>query len=425
MFRLNQIIGACILVGIFLLTISAQAGTYYVATNGNDAYTCTQAKSGSTPKRTIPAGVKCLVGGDTLIIKAGKYIGQQIYNPPPGSPSAYTVIKGDPAGARPVLDPNGQSGQRGFLCDRGAACRYIEIRHLEITTGYDLIKLSGSASTGYPHHIRIINNVMHDTIFGGIFCTTSDTGYQGGDHLIQGNEFYKIGIGTPGYGPGTNTIYNPGNRTIVERNKFHNLAHGVGIWHSNKLIQNVTIRSNVFYDIGRSSIDTWQRGNGTFSAIHVSVPGGGHKIYNNIIYRSGDESTFGAIKVAKANASDNNQIYNNTIYDIKNSGAWAIRIGTSTGSHLVKNNIAYRGGRGISGGIQSNNLNTNPFFKSAAGADFRLLSVSPAIDRGAILATVTTDIAGARRPSGSSHDIGAYEAGATSALVAPTSLSAQ
>jgi hypothetical protein len=296
---------------------------------------------------------------------------------------------------------------------------------LEITTGYDLIKLSGSAAIGYPHHIRIIGNVMHDTIFGGIFCSTSDTGYLGGDHLIQGNEFYNIGIGTPGYAPGTNTIYNPGNRTIVEKNKFHNLANGIAIWHQNKLIQNVTIRSNVFYDIGRTSINPWQRGTYNYAAIGVSVPGGGHKIYNNVIYRSGDEVGFGGIKVSKAFSSDSNQIYNNTIYDVKNSSASAIKITAPTGTHLVKNNIAYLAGKGISGGSQSNNLNTNPSFKSSAGADFRLLSGSAAIDRGAILATVTTDIAGARRPAGASHDVGAYEAGATSALTAPTSLSAQ
>ena len=425
MFRLNHIIGTCILVTAFLPTISAHAATYYVSPTGNDAYTCTQAKYGSTPKKTIPAGVKCLVGGDTLIIKAGKYIGQQIYNPPTGSASAYTVIKGDPAGARPILDPNGQSYQMGFLCDRGAACRYIEIRHLEITTPYAGIKLTGPTTLGYPHHVRIIDNVIHDTVGSAFSTGTSDTGYVGGDHLIQGNEFYNIGIGTPYYAPGVNTIYNPGNRTIVEKNKFHHLANGIGVWYANKLIQNVTIRSNVFYDIGRTSINPWQKGTYNYSGVHVSVPGGGHKIYNNIIYRSGDEAGFGGIKISKANSSDSNQIYNNTIHDIKNSSASAIKITASTGTHLVKNNIAYLAGKGISGGSQSNNLNTNPSFYNAAKGDFRVLSGSAAIDKGVILTQVPIDFAGAQRPAGSSHDIGVYETGASSALAAPTSLSAQ
>ena len=102
MIPFKQAIGAYMLVGVLVPTITAQAATYYVGKTGSDNYSCTQAKSSSTPKLTIPAGVKCLVGGDTLIIKAGTYVNQEIRNPPPGSSSAYTVIKGDPSGSRPV-----------------------------------------------------------------------------------------------------------------------------------------------------------------------------------------------------------------------------------------------------------------------------------------------------------------------------------
>lgn len=425
MFRLNQVIGTCILVTAFLPTISVQAETYYVATNGNDANTCAKAQTSSTPKKTIPAGVKCLAGGDTLIVKAGTYLNQEVKNPPPGSASSYTTIKADPAGARPVIVPNGVNGQHGFYCDKGAACRYIELRGFEITKAYNSVKLYGSSTVGYPHHMRFINNLMHDTVHTNVFIVTSDTGFQGGDHLFQSNTFYRTGVGTPGYKPGHNTIYNPGNRTIIENNKFHNLAHGVGIWHSGKSIQKVIVRRNVFYDIGRSNTDTWQRGNGTFSAIHVSSPGGGHKIYNNLIYRSGDESTFGGIRVGGATGSDINYIYNNTIYDIKNAGAYAIRISATTGTHYVRNNIAYLVGKAFIGGSRSNNLTTNPSFKNAGTADFRLLSVSAAINKGQVLSEVPTDFSGGRRPMGSTHDIGAYEYGASSTLFPPTSLSVQ
>ena len=47
--------------------------TYYVAKTGSDSKSCTQAQSASTPKLTIKAGLACLKGGDTLIIKAGTY----------------------------------------------------------------------------------------------------------------------------------------------------------------------------------------------------------------------------------------------------------------------------------------------------------------------------------------------------------------
>jgi len=432
MIHLKRAISAGFLATVLVQVVAAHAATYYVATTGSDANTCAQAKTQGTPRLTITAGVKCLASGDTLIIKAGRYVGQQIYNPPAGSASAYTVIKGDPAGARPVLMPNGQSYQRGFYCDRGAACAYIEIRHLEITGAESGVKLSGSSTVGWPHHINIIDNVIHNTVGSALGAGTSDTGYLGGDHLIQGNEFYNIGIGTPGYPPGTNTIYNPGNRTIIEKNKFHNLSNGIGIWHAKKYIQNVIVRSNVFYDIGRPSIDTWEQGNGGFSAIHVSVPGGGHQIYNNIIYRSGEESSFGAIKINPlwdAAGTASVYIYNNTIYDLKNSGAAAVKVNAMAsitgGPHFIKNNIIYLAGAGIiGGGTQSNNLTEDPSFMDQAGADFRLLSRSPAIDKGIAVTTVPIDFGGVPRPQGAGYDIGAYEAGDGSAPLAPRNLDA-
>jgi serralysin len=419
---LKQTLCATLVLTPLLLPITGQAATYYVAPTGNDASACTQAKSASTPKKTIPAGVKCLAGGDTLIIKAGTYVGQQVYNPPPGTASAYTVIKGDPSGPRPLLIPTGAT-QRGFYCDRGEACRYIEIRYLEVKDAYNYMKLPGNDTVGYPHHVRIIDNILHDSRSVGILIGSSVTGFRGGDHLIQGNEIYRTGSHSPGYGPGYNSIYNPGNRSIIERNKFHNNNHGVGIWQTGSQIHNVIVRSNVFYDIGRHLTDTWQVARG--SAVHVSVPGGGHKIYNNIIYRSGDSYSFTGIVVKTAFTSDTNRIYNNTIYDIKNSYAYGILINTTTGTHFVRNNIAYQAGKGITGGSQSNNLKTNPSFRDATRGNFMLMSGSAAIDKGLILSEVPMDYAGARRPAGSSHDIGAYETGATSTLAAPTSLSAQ
>src|SRR5262245_39434878 len=51
----------------------AHAATYYVAKGGNDSNTCAQAQSTSTAKLTIAGGLKCLVAGDTLFVRAGNY----------------------------------------------------------------------------------------------------------------------------------------------------------------------------------------------------------------------------------------------------------------------------------------------------------------------------------------------------------------
>ena len=56
-----------------LTPVIAHGSTYYVAKTGQDGNTCAQAQSRSTPKLTIKAGLACLAGGDTLIIKAGTY----------------------------------------------------------------------------------------------------------------------------------------------------------------------------------------------------------------------------------------------------------------------------------------------------------------------------------------------------------------
>jgi hypothetical protein len=421
MIRLNRAI-SIFLAGGLLSTIPVEAATYYVASTGSDANTCVQAKTTSRPKQTIPAGVKCLAGGDTLIIKAGTYNNQEIINPPAGSAIAYTVIKGDPSGARPTLVPDGAMNQRGFYCDKGESCRHIEIRYIEITSAFNSVKLYGDAKVGYPHHINLIDNIFHDTVHTNIGIASSPSGFIGGDHLIQGNTFYRTGIGRPAYIPGHNTIYGTGNRTILERNVFHNLANGIGIWTHGITVQNVTIRNNVFYEIGRSNTDTWQQGNGSFTAVHISVPGGGHKVYNNIVYNSGDDSRFIAFKVWQSAPTDVNVFYNNTIYDIKNPKAHSFWVQVMTGMHIIKNNIAFLGGVAITGGMQSNNLTTDPSFKDPTNADFSLLKNSAAIDEG--VATVPTDFAGVPRPQGTGYDIGAYEAPAGDSPLAPTGLSA-
>src|SRR6185437_8663826 len=424
MSRLNRAISSIFLAGGLLPTITVQAATYNVATTWSDSNTCVQAQTASRPKQTIPAGVKCLVGGDTLIIKAGTYIDQEIINPPAGSASAYTVIKGDPSGARPTLDPDGATNQRGFYCSKGESCHHIEIRYIEVTTAFNSVKLYGDAKVGYPHHINLIDNIFCDTVHTNIAIASSPSGFIGGDHLIQGNTFYRTGIGRPGYPPGHNTIYNTGNRSVLERNVFHNLANGIGIWTHGITVQNVTIRDNVFYEIGRSNTDTWQQGNGSFTAVHISVPGGGHKIYNNIVYNSGDDPGFIAFKVWQSSLKDINVFYYNTIYDIKNPKAHSFWVQVMTGTNIIKNNIAFLGGVTITGGIQSNNLTTDPSFKDPTNADFHLLKNSAAIDEGAAVATVPTDFAGVHRPQGSGYDIGAYEAPAGDAPLAPTGLSA-
>lgn len=381
------------LIALLLLPAFAQATDYWVATNGNNGVSCSTAQSSSTPKLTIQAGIDCMVGGDTLILKAGTYNNQQITDPPAGTASAYTVIKGDPSGARPLLNPNadGNNTRRGVYCTRGETCKYIEIQYLEITNGYNGLKMDGSDANGYAHHWRILNNYFRQNRSTDILTNTSPTGYLGGDHLIQGNEFDRTGYHNPGYGPGHNTIYNPGNRSIVERNTFHNLTHGVGIWTSNKLIQNVIVRYNLFYDVGLYDVDTYMVGSTSTKIIHVSTGGGGHEIYGNVIYDSCDRSTCDAILVhpySYASQTQTIKIYNNTIYNHQHASAKGIRYSAqiSPGAVEIRNNIVYLAGgiitTGMTNFVSENNRTTDPSFTNAATGDLSLASGSGALNAG-------------------------------------------
>lgn len=422
------------LIAMLLLLVPswASATTYYVATTGSNANTCGQAQNESTPKLTISAGVGCLAGGDTLILKAGTYTGQEITNPPAGSDAAYTVIMGDPSGARPLMLPNSANGQRGLYCNNGSACHHIEMRYIEVEQPWEYSKLYGTATIGYANHIRFIDNKFHDSKASGIIIESSLSGFDGGDHLFQGNEFYNTGIGTPNYRPGFNTIYNPGNRSIVERNVFHDGANGIGIWKATPpndnphAVQNVIIRNNIFYRMGRTDLNPWLSGATMYSGIHVSVTGGGHQIYNNIFYDSGNTSVFFGIRVnqkgtqAQRDASLPISIYNNTFYNIISASAPAVHVRTDRsegGPHPIKNNIAYLAGAGLIGGVSgvlSNNQTTNPSFTNAGTGDFTLQGASTAINAGTGVGLLYC---------GSAPDIGAFETcGPISASAAGTTV---
>ena len=440
MTRFKRAISSTFLVSVLVQAVAAHAATYYVATTGNDASTCTQAKSASTPKKTIPAGVNCLAGGDTLIVKAGTYTDQEVKNPPAGTANAYTVIMGDPSGARPVMSPTWS--KRGLSCTNGASCRYIEFKNFEIDSPYECMKLYGVDTLGYPHHVRYINNYCHDTKANGIITFSSYRGFVGGDHLIQNNEFSHCGIGTPQYTAGMNTIYNPGNRSIVEGNVFHDGSQGVGIWKcqgpDNKgscgqtphQIQNVIIRNNIFYRMGRTDLNPWSSGASLYSGIHVSVTGGGHRIYNNIIYASGSTSIFRGIYLAARGDRTGtlpNHVYNNTIYDLKHASAYGIYVRQDPPegvTHVIANNIVYQAGAGMltTGHTVTGNLTTNPSFVDPASGNFNLKIGSAAIDTGEVLDIVTTDFRGVRRPQGAGYDIGAYETGDGSNPLPPRDL---
>ena len=118
------------------------------------------------------------------------------------------------------------------------------------------------------------------------------------------------------------------------------------------------------------------------------------------------------------------KIYNNTIFKNAQNAVNLFTTGAPSQTE-VKNNIFWQNASdkvalGISTGtIQSNNLTSDPKFTDVTKYNFRLVSGSPAIDKGAVISAVNNDFDGRARPQGTAHDIGAFEFNATSGGSAP------
>jgi hypothetical protein len=127
------------------------------------------------------------------------------------------------------------------------------------------------------------------------------------------------------------------------------------------------------------------------------------QFYNNVLYDAhiGVEVRYGT--------PNNVTIYNNTLY---NHDEQAIEIGSGVTNTRIQNNILRLSStvtNSGSGTVQSTNYTADPLFVNAAARILSLQSGSGAVDTGATLASVTTDIIGTTRPVGAAYDIGAYE----------------
>lgn len=370
--------------------------TYYVATTGSDSNTCLQAQNPLTPKLTIAAGISCLSSGDTLIIKTGTYVENNLGLNSPTIPSGggegtRTTVKAD-TGNVVTIRPSSGTG-----CLFVYSKSYIDIRDII----FDGINQSGNGiycgrQSGNPvtsHHIRFINCEVKNTGFSGIAfgfnqddaincsmhainCIVHDTGRVDNTHLSHG-------------------IYNTGQNNIIDGCLcYNNPGHGIHCYAHDRTngSNNSIMRNNICRDNGTQGVGTYD--------------GSNMLVYNNICYNNGNNG------VRVGSRSVNVGVYNNTCY---NNGSYGVRIESGRINTQVKNNIVYLNSSGTISDLgvgtqRSNNLeNINPLFVNASGGNFQLLSNSPAIDAGITISGFNTDHAGVSRPQGVRWDIGAYE----------------
>jgi parallel beta-helix repeat protein len=399
-----------VLVGYVFSGSMAEAATYYVSKNGNDGRSCAQAQSASTPKLTVNSGVTCLNAGATLLVRGGTYA-EALTNPSIAGTSWSNAVRiaaypGETVWLAPV------SGNYVLYVE--ASQQYIELDGINMdatnsTSG--IVKIEGW-SGGNAHHIRIRNADLVGnprTPQQHVIATASVAG------IIGGNEFINLTVHRGGTSDFDHGFYIQSPNNLIDRCNIYDIpGAGIQIYNGYGLSPNDNVvRNNIIHD-GRST-GAGQRGWGILAG-----GGTGNKLYNNVVYniRNSSDGSAGIYLYAGAKT----EVYNNTVYGSKRYG---IAVEASTSGATVTNNISASNASGNYrdsgvGTKSSNNLfNSNPLFVNPSAGNFALQAGSPAINAGATLPLVATDVNGGVRPQGA-YDIGAYEFGTATSQPPPT-----
>ena len=280
---------AVLLLGVGCL--SAHAATFYVSTAGADSVTCAQAQEAQTPRRTINAGIACLAGGDTLIVKAGTYdelIADYAGVPhaagvtrpiPSGTASQPTVIRGASPGTALVMSSieNGDCG--AVVCLVGV--QYVVFQGLILDGTWSHEYVVGFGGTGtVPTHLRFEQVEIRNARGSGFSGKTDHSaflqldihhnGWRSGQTTCQPNVCYNPpGQMCPGYCHGA---YMHGDHMLIDGGRvYENDGYGLHLYHgptTNTIVRNVTSYNNH---------KGWGIG---------LINGSQNTVYNNVVYNN-------------------------------------------------------------------------------------------------------------------------------------------
>ena len=317
---------------------------------------------------SICSAAKQLKPGDTLYVRKGTYtetLTDSCFTAN-GTASDRIYISGYP-GETAVMDGKNDNGRRNAMSFKTR--KFITIRNLEIRdyTGVSIWNDPGCESMVYE------NLYIHDI--------GKQTTYQ-----------WPCGLEFKG-----------GKNSILRQSRLDNIGtdsldHGIYLSYQST---GARINNNHFSKMSGAAVHAWH-----------DVAAIGTLVYNNIITGSQHEAA-----IVFGDGSHDIKIYNNTLVENAGGGIRIFDYGETSKSPahdvVIRNNILYKGGLQVMSGCknvtQSNNTTANPLFVNAAAGDYRLQPASPAVDAGAAVPEVKTDIAGVTRPQGSAHDIGAHE----------------
>ncbi|WP_339134472.1 MAG: right-handed parallel beta-helix repeat-containing protein [Candidatus Electrothrix sp. GW3-4] len=459
----NILPALCALISlVFTSSLASAASSYYVDKDSTRT-SCSDANTGTLEKPfcTIQKAIQSAVPGTTINIMKGAYKAVRIssLNGADGAPITLKRYEED----RVVLDGQKQDVTGLDIIDSS----YIVVDGVEVINSYGGWESGVRILRG--HHNQIINCKVYDNLgshTSGIIISGSH------DNIIDNNEIsnnYEAGIWIDGVaGASYNNVIS--NNTVYGNLLAQGDADGIGLTGPNTY--NNQIIANIVYNNGDDGIDTFtSTGNlvkNNISHDHVNpngdgngfklggykdnALGGGNTIIGNLSYNN-------RYNGFDNNGNPGNKYYFNIAFQNKNFGfenGWEetactknctteylnnigldnIRANFNVGAYqtVSHNNIWFDSATGkpkvsvnystvsslesfsdATGGLDNPNngplssICANPMFVNADQADFHILSGSPAIDKGVVVADITDDHDGAIRPQGNGYDIGAFE----------------
>jgi parallel beta-helix repeat protein len=345
--------------------------------------------------------IRRLKAGDQLLVKNGTYqarvVSAKITVTAEGTAENWVVIAAYP-GHKPKL----KGTDAAAIALIGA--KYVEIRGFEVVGAYPSQNPSGSgiAISDRSHHIRLINNLVHDVPGGAIEVQHSDYLY------LDGNTIYNTAWGWLPTNPDRSNANSAisfyqltdadqsedGVRNIVRNNAIFNtyntqpFLYGNSITDGNCFILDDTQHTQSWGAAVQAGFTDPYTGT-TLVENNLCADSGGRGIHvfysdnliarNNTLYKN--SKTSGINGELSTSWSSNIRFHNNILY--ANSNSKAI-INDNSKNVVIENNLLFGSStidRGIGSLIKADPLFVNPTTDFNT-ADFSLRQGSPAIGAG-------------------------------------------
>jgi hypothetical protein len=352
---------------LLALPLSANAATYYVRTDGNNACTGLAdvgGSSGACAKRTIAAAAALTNAGDTVYVRSGAYA------------ETLTLSRSGTAGSRITYDGTSQAAGTTKMTLTGS---YITVN------GFSFLTNTGSNSP-----IIYFNGGSYNIVQNSIIA--NQTGCDYGKVLFEGN-YNTFTRNTIHDGDSDDVMRIWGTGNVVSYNDIHNWTHSNAACHTDFIqsfapggVVNTIVEGNIVKDFVGQMSNVTNDGN----------PSTRHDwIWRNNVFWNTEGSLWANIPGTK--------VYNNTFINAAYDQGVAVSIrnygtdGNGCPNSEIKNNILVTGKTGFERTncptplADSNNYTsaTNPgWFVDFAGGNFHLTaSATPVIGTGANLST--------------------------------------